>query len=246
MKKYLMIPVVLGLLAACDKEEPVATITKAEYNKIEEGMSIEKVKDIIGGKPKDTYKIEDMNEVEYTYDAEGGVDTAAEATVMFIDGKVDTVLEDGLLTKKTKAPEISDEEQEASILKDSAEVIAHEVFGETNDFNGEDSIKDITLDEDRLTISVYGKDNLSNNMIKTGMYMDITEALKSLKEESIPNEVAFDILFPLTDAMGNEKDGSVMRVVFTADTIRNINYDNFNYDNIPTVAESYWQHNDMK
>lgn len=136
-----------------------------------------------------------------------------------------------------------DQDTMLAVLSEST----REVFGDKNDFNKKDAVDKVELVNDTAFIRVYGKDNVSNKLIKSGMYMDITDVLKKIEySDDLPSKVAFDIIFPLQDKLGNTKDEPVMRVVISSDTIHKINFKNFNYDNIPDIAESYWEHDAIK
>ena len=46
----------------------------------------------------------------------------------------------------------------------------------------------------------------------------------------------------LTDKLGNKEYGPVIRIDITKETLDKINWDNFDYNNLPEVADDYWQH----
>lgn len=76
------------------------------------------------------------------------------------------------------------------------------------------------------------KDFLKN----TKEYM---EKMKSLKEIT---RATLSIQVPLTDKYGNVKNGEVMRVMMNRETLDKINFENFNADDLETVADAYYEH----
>jgi hypothetical protein len=92
-----------------------------------------------------------------------------------------------------------------------------------------------------VVIRCIGSDNLSNDWIKKGMWIDIEDTLKEARDLDF-EEVEFNILFPLVDTYGNSSNEVVMKAGFSKEVLRKINWENFISDNIPKVASSYWEH----
>lgn len=44
------------------------------------------------------------------------------------------------------------------------------------------------------------------------------------------------------DQYGNEKKDNVMKITLNRETLDKINYDNFLHNNLPKVANQYWEH----
>ena len=248
MKKIFMIPIFIFLLTACGKE-PTATITKAEYQKLKEGMSYDEVKEIVGGEAESINEIDD-HLVEYSFKGEGGAEKDATVTLLFNDEKLDTIIEDGLLEKRKKLTkeeeaEIEKQNREAVVISEIKDIL-YDVFGDKATYNDQNPVQEVKYNEDTNTlhIKVMAKDGFSNKGIKEGIWMDITETIKQLSNRGY-GTVSFDILFPLVDKHGNEENGSVIKASFDKDTLAKINWENFNYKNIPDVATTYWQHSDF-
>lgn len=91
-------------------------------------------------------------------------------------------------------------------------------------------------------ITLSGKDNLTSNMIKKGMWKDTSDMLKDIAKEKDISEVVFFWKFELEDTYGNKKNENVMKITYNRETIDKINFDNFSFNNIPTTANQYWQH----
>ncbi|PFP97717.1 hypothetical protein COK06_13060 [Bacillus cereus] len=74
------------------------------------------------------------------------------------------------------------------------------------------------------------------------MWMDTISILKDIKDEKEISEITFFYKYPLVDAYGNEKKDNVMKLQFNRETLDKINYDNLLHDNLPKIANQYWEH----
>ena len=88
-------------------------------------------------------------------------------------------------------------------------------------------------------------DNWTSNMMRKGGLMDSLAIAELVTEHTILGDLGeIDITFQtdLTDAYGNSEIGTVLEVVFTAETLAKINYDNVLHENVPAIADYYWEH----
>lgn len=152
-------------------------------------------------------------------------------------------------TKETKKEEVKTENKEQKesqpvSLEDKVKSAVHKAFGKENDFNKKDSILELNYNKDLgyILVRVYGSDNFSSNMIKKGMWMDVESSLKKLKEEKDIQTIEFNIVFPMEDQYGNSSDDNVMKLSLSRETLDKINWANFDYNNLPNVADEYWEH----
>lgn len=93
-----------------------------------------------------------------------------------------------------------------------------------------------------VLITAEAKENVSANYTKKGMWIDTISILKDLKNEKNISEIAFFYKYPLVDQYGNEKKDNVMKITLNRETLDKINYDNFLHNNLPKVANQYWEH----
>lgn len=101
------------------------------------------------------------------------------------------------------------------------------------------------IEEDTLWLTLNLGDNLTANMMRKGGLMDALALAELFEEHSILGDIPeLDIAFEteLTDAYGNKSPGTVLEIGFTAETLAKINYDNVLHENVPTIADYYWQH----
>ena len=97
-------------------------------------------------------------------------------------------------------------------------------------------------DNNFALIKFKGSENLSSKMTVKGMYMDISNILKGIQKDINVN-VDVNVTYPLQDKYGNTSEDIVIKATFNSDTIKKINFDNFDYNDIPSVADEWWNHN---
>lgn len=91
-------------------------------------------------------------------------------------------------------------------------------------------------------IKFKGSENLSNKMTVKGMYLDIFKILKEI-QSIIDTDVDFNVTYPLQDKYGNSSDSIVIKATFKNDTIKKINFENALFENTPSLADEWWNHN---
>lgn len=129
--------------------------------------------------------------------------------------------------------------------------------GDTQDMSPEESMKKAIIkvvgeenletfnyvpDNNFALIKFKGSENLSSKMTVKGMYMDISNILKEIQKDINVN-VDINVTYPLQDKYGNISEDIVIKTTFNNDTIKKINFDNFDYNDIPSVADEWWNHN---
>lgn len=133
--------------------------------------------------------------------------------------------------KKVEEPKI----EEPKTPKEIIEPVATKSFSKVNEVS-------YNKESGALSIKAIGKDNLSNSWIKDGIMIGIVDTAEQTSKLNDVNSLEFDILLPLVDQYGNEKDGSVVKVTLNKETLQKINFDNFKIDNLKNIADSYWEH----
>jgi len=90
-------------------------------------------------------------------------------------------------------------------------------------------------------IKFKGTENLTNKMTVKGMYNDIFYILKSI-QPIINTNVDFNVTYPLQDVYGNVEEQIVIKATFKKKTIKKIDFDNIISENIPIIADEWWNH----
>jgi len=97
-----------------------------------------------------------------------------------------------------------------------------------------------------ILIYLKGKESLTgnSNSIKKSMLLDANNILHFLQRYNNISEICIFWSFSLVDVYGNTYDDNVMKVLFEKPTLDKINFENLNFDfnNIPKVADSYYEH----
>lgn len=128
-------------------------------------------------------------------------------------------------------------------------LITSSVGNKTN--NGENKIIELQVNDhsgtvkegDKIVIAkLHGNDNLSSNMIKSGMQLESIKIFKQLFQLNEIEEVDLIWQFPVTDSFGSSTLNTVLKINISRTTASKINWDNFDKDNFAAVADSYWEH----
>ena len=138
-------------------------------------------------------------------------------------------------SKTTKSQDAQKEENKSSTEEDLRKAIV-KVVGKENleTFN-------YVPDNNFALIKFKGSENLSSKMTVKGMYMDISDVLKGIQKD-INVDVDINVTYPLQDSYGNISEDIVIKATFNNETIKKINFDNFDYNNIPSIADECWNH----
>ena len=94
-----------------------------------------------------------------------------------------------------------------------------------------------------LVVAYNADENLTPGMTRTGCLMDIEELIAPLLAAyESANGVQVKAYLALTDPRGHTEHGLVMRADFSRGNSASINWENVLMDNIPSLAEVYWEH----
>lgn len=98
--------------------------------------------------------------------------------------------------------------------------------------------------DDTTQITIKGKEGLTDKLTTKGMYMDIAAVWKALKktDTSHLSNVGVAVEYPLEDDAGNSTKTLVIKTDISPTKLSELNAKNFDYDNVPTFATSFWQH----
>ena len=91
-------------------------------------------------------------------------------------------------------------------------------------------------------IKFRGSENITNKMTVKGMYLDMFNILKEIQAD-VDTDIDFNVIYPLTDKYGNAEDVIVIKATFVNETIKKINFENVVWENIPEIADEWWNHN---
>ncbi len=93
-----------------------------------------------------------------------------------------------------------------------------------------------------VLIYLKAQDNLTNNMMITGMLMEARDILQALQGRDDVSEITMFWSYPLIDASGNTEESTIYKVNVAKTTLDEINFDRFDYKSIPDIADDFFEH----
>jgi hypothetical protein len=94
-------------------------------------------------------------------------------------------------------------------------------------------------DSGNIVVNFKGDENLTENLTVTGIKMDVSDVLKAIKKSKVAlNSVNVITTYSMVDQYGNAEESEVVNVTYSKATIDKINFENFSYKNIYTIADS--------
>jgi len=100
---------------------------------------------------------------------------------------------------------------------------------------------DILFADQAVIIKYPSNDGLSVGSIRRSTQRQIV-AIARVVRAFTQDELFITVTGPLTDAYGNTSEADIIRLRITRPTLEKINFDNFDIDNLPVIADYYWQH----
>lgn len=96
--------------------------------------------------------------------------------------------------------------------------------------------------EGNTEVDIYLKTQvgLSNSGTVSSMHLDAKRILEQLQNRSDIDTIVLSWDMQSTDVYGNNKDINVMVITMSKETLNKINFDNFNIENFPDVADEYY------
>jgi len=105
-----------------------------------------------------------------------------------------------------------------------------------------DEVENIELTaNDDLVCVVYGIGGWDEKSIKMSICNSAIDLLKSTQNHEY-GSLLFTVKNTLIDIYGNEFIDRIMYMEFSSDTRHKLNIDNILRDNIPIIADKYWEH----
>lgn len=134
---------------------------------------------------------------------------------------------------KVKAEQVKAEQARPKSLVDAARKVFSEHYISMENIGGTEEI------------TVNLAQNLTQNLMLKGTYMDAIELGEVVVSNGLLADAdAFLLVFTteLTDKYGNTSVSPVVKIKFGQATLDKINFANVSYNNVPSIADSYWHH----
>lgn len=90
-----------------------------------------------------------------------------------------------------------------------------------------------------VVIEVNANENLTDHMTAQGMLMDATKIFQAIFPRGYITKVTLNFDYDMTNAYGQTSHENVMQIILTKDTYKKINWDNFDYNNFPSIADDF-------
>lgn len=169
--------------------------------------------------------------------------------VYYSDGVVDRVEKGGkeLYPNPEPEPEEPDttepnEPEAPATLEELIDAAIDKANAEKEEVKLVDTESEESPDEKRVEIYLAGSDNLTTNMIRKGMWMKTSTILEALQSCEDISEIVTTWSFPMIDAYGNSFEDTVMIITVSKATLDKINFEGFLWENLPDIADDYFQH----
>ena len=169
--------------------------------------------------------------------------------VYYTDGVVDRVEKGGkeLYPNPEPEPEEPDtteqnEPEAPATLEELIDAAIDKTKAEKEEVKLVDTESEENPDEKRVEIYLAGSENLTTNMTRKGMWIDANDILKALQPCENISEITITFSLPLIDAYGNSFEDTVMVITVSKATLDKINFDRFLWENLPDIADDYFQH----
>lgn len=117
----------------------------------------------------------------------------------------------------------------------------------TKEVTGNDDFISVTYNPETeyALIKFRGSESYSNDATVKYMYHRMFDILKSIQDE-VRGDIDFNVVYPMVDKYGNSEDQIVIKASFKNATIKKINFNGTIAENIPVMADEWWNHPNVK
>lgn len=127
--------------------------------------------------------------------------------------------------------------------KTPPDVVAAELiekkFGSNNNENAVISAK---FESGVIEVIALEENFLSAETAKRTFLENTVAFMEAMKAQTDVTQATLIVQAPLSDRYGNVENGDVMIVIMSRETLEKIHFENFQVNNLSSVADSYWEH----
>ncbi|WP_205439667.1 hypothetical protein [Peribacillus alkalitolerans] len=140
---------------------------------------------------------------------------------------------------KKKAEEEAKKKAEQETPQYKLNKAVTKVLGKESNREGK-KITALSIDQKgNIILNFKADDNLTEGLIVGGVKMDITDVLEAIKNTKLTvNSINVIATFEMVDQYGNGEESEVVNVTYSNETLGKINFDNFSYNNVYTIADT--------
>ena len=104
-------------------------------------------------------------------------------------------------------------------------------------------VSSIGVSDGSVSVAFAVDDNLTQNMIRSGIRRDIVKILKAAQKSGYDfTVIKIEGSFPLVDKFGTSTESAVVRAVWSRATVDRINWPSFLREDVYDIADSSWLH----
>ena len=143
---------------------------------------------------------------------------------------------------ETLIKKLSDVNISTQTLEALTESITNTVKIDVSSIDIFDDEKTEATGDKMITVNANASDNLTANLIRTSILTKSSDLLKGLQPRTDISQVCILWSFPLVDSYGNTSNQVVMKILVLKESLDKINFENFDWNNFPTISEDYYEH----
>lgn len=164
------------------------------------------------------------------------------------DKEKEKTSEEVVVEDKDEEKEAVDEDTYDITSESDLERLVIDILGDTTNTD-EKRVEDVVYnefdDDPYIGLKLNANENVTTKLSKSGILKDTLDVMKSLNDEGYEGKFYVDWRLPLTDKYGETKLGKVLSIRITAEDFAKINFESVDYNRLPDIAESYFEHPDF-
>lgn len=172
---------------------------------------------------------------------------AITAIVLFLIGGImlEDIYENVEGEKQDESAEMDDVQEFDVTSENDIKNLIINMLGETTN-TGEERVEGVVYNEvdtdPYIGLNLHSDENVTAKLARSGMLRDTLKIMETLRDNGYSGKFYVDWRLPLTDKYGNTEPGKVMSINISAENFSKINFDNFDYLNLPDIADGYFEH----
>lgn len=125
----------------------------------------------------------------------------------------------------------------------STPTLEQHILAAIGDSNRENAPAPVLEIGENVVVTFPANDNLTTNLMRSATQRKMLAIAQAVRDNTgNAHNVRVEATGQLTDAYGNTSEGPIMRVNFSRAVLERINFAGIQPENLPLVADIYWQH----
>ncbi|HBK85522.1 MAG TPA: hypothetical protein DDZ53_05775, partial [Firmicutes bacterium] len=128
-------------------------------------------------------------------------------------------------------------------IKDYSTYLIKDTIGEQSNTKKPSLQEIVPTENNTLVLDLNASENFTKSTTRQSMLIKAPKIFgKAFADRPELTSITISWYLDLVDVRGNEKVGKVMTITFTRENADTVNWENIDPENIPLVADAYWQH----